>query len=64
MLQGFTQLLGFLPRMKPTTETPDPVDFMVFISPEYFEKETAVSVITLRATQLLMSVTCRVISST
>lgn len=41
-MQGFTQMLGYLPRMKPSNSTPDPVDFAVFISPEYFEKQTKV----------------------
>eukprot|EP00878_Enallax_costatus_P019474 GHUV01020546.1.p1 GENE.GHUV01020546.1~~GHUV01020546.1.p1 ORF type:complete len:437 (-),score=118.80 GHUV01020546.1:840-2150(-) len=39
-MQGFTQMLGYLPRMKPSNSTPDPVDFAIFISPEYFEKQT------------------------
>eukprot|EP00879_Flechtneria_rotunda_P003455 GHRR01003684.1.p1 GENE.GHRR01003684.1~~GHRR01003684.1.p1 ORF type:complete len:543 (+),score=179.83 GHRR01003684.1:546-2174(+) len=40
-MQGFTQLLGYLPHMRPSSDKPDPVDFALFISPEYFEKETA-----------------------
>jgi hypothetical protein len=39
---GFNQLLGFMPRMRPTTDKPEPVDFAVFVSPEYFERETQV----------------------
>jgi hypothetical protein len=40
---GFNQLLGFMPRMRPSTDKPEPVDFAVFVSPEYFERETQVS---------------------
>jgi hypothetical protein len=40
---GFNQLLGFMPRMRPITDKPEPVDFAVFVSPEYFERETKVS---------------------
>jgi hypothetical protein len=39
---GFNQLLGFMPRMRPSTDKPEPVDFAVFVSPEYFERETKV----------------------
>lgn len=37
---GFNQLLGFMPRMRPTTDKPEPADFAIFVSPEYFERET------------------------
>lgn len=39
---GFNQLLGFMPRMRPTTDKPEPADFAIFVSPEYFERETKV----------------------
>lgn len=42
-LVGFVKLLGYMPRMLPSTAKPDPVDFAVFISPEYFEKQTQVT---------------------
>lgn len=42
-MQGFTQMLGYLPRMKPSSTVPEPVEFALFISPEYFEKQTQVS---------------------
>jgi hypothetical protein len=41
--QGFSELLGYFPHMRPTTDVPVKVDFAVFVSPEYFEAKTKVS---------------------
>jgi hypothetical protein len=41
-MQGFTQLLEYLPNMRVTTDKPAPCDFAIFISPEYFEHKTKV----------------------
>lgn len=41
---GFTQLLGYLPQMKPDSATASPCDFAILVSPEYFLKETKVLV--------------------
>lgn len=41
---GFTQLLGYLPLMRPSTDTPAPCDFAILVSPEYFENATKVRV--------------------
>jgi hypothetical protein len=39
---GFTQLLGYLPQMKPSSATPALCDFAILVSPEYFEQATKV----------------------
>lgn len=41
-MQGFTQLLAYLPNMRVATDKPAPCDFAIFISPEYFEHKTKV----------------------
>ena len=41
--QGFSELLGYFPHMRPTTDVPPKVDFAIFVSPEYFEANTKVS---------------------
>lgn len=46
---GFSQLLGSMPRMRPATDKPEAVDFAVFVSPEYFERETKVRGCTARS---------------
>lgn len=42
-LTGFAQLLGYLPLMRQGTTTPEPCDFAILVSPEYFEEATKVS---------------------
>lgn len=37
---GFTQLLGYLPLMRPTTKTPSPCDYAILVSPEYYIQQT------------------------
>lgn len=39
---GFTQLLGYLPQMRPRSETPSPCDYAILVSPEYFIQKTKV----------------------
>lgn len=46
---GFTQLLGYLPQMRPSSATPAPCDFAILVSPEYFEKATKVGALVFRA---------------
>lgn len=39
---GFTQLLGYLPQMRPRSQTPSPCDYAILVSPEYFTQKTKV----------------------
>lgn len=39
---GFTQLLGYLPQMRPRSQTPSPCDYAILVSPEYFPQKTKV----------------------
>jgi hypothetical protein len=51
---GFTQLLGYLPLMKPSSATPAPCDFAILVSPEYFETATKVSALVFWAAAAVM----------
>lgn len=39
---GFTQLLGYLPLMKPNSSLAEPCDYAILVSPEYFLQATKV----------------------